>query len=295
MEKTHINKKKQFYKEIAMVIAGCFIYTIGVNVIIVPMGLYNGGFMGMAQLLRTFIVSFLHIPVPAGMDLAGIIYFLINIPLIIMGYVIMGKAFAVKGLLSLVFLTGVMTLIPIPQTPIISDYLTACIIGGLVAGVGTGLVLRGRSSAGGQDILGVCLAKKLPNVSVGTINIIMNILVYGVCFFLFDIETVVYSLIYSTVLSLAIDRVHAQNINVNLMIFTKVDGVDRAIMTETGRGVTRWKGEGAYTGEQSNILSVMINKYEMEQVKSIVLDIDPKAFMIFNEGNAVIGHFEKRL
>ncbi len=287
--------KKQRYVELLNVLGGCTLYSLGVNIIIVPLGLYNGGFMGVAQLLRTFVTDFLHVPVPSTLDLAGIIYFAINIPLIYMGYRIMGRQFAVKGLVTLVFLTVVMTLVPIPAKPVIEDYLTACIVGGLVVGTGTGMVLRGRSSAGGQDILGVCFAKRFPNISVGTINIIMNFFVYAVCLFLFDIQIVVYSLIYTTVLAMALDRVHIQNINTSVMIFTKKTGIAEAIMAQTGRGVTDWSGEGAYTKQASYILFVMISKYEMEQIKQIVLEMDPHAFMVFSEGCSVIGNFEKRL
>ena len=173
--------------------------------------------------------------------------------------------------------------------------LTACIIGGLISGVGTGLILRGGSSGGGQDIIGILCAKKYPGFSVGKIGIIMNIGVYGVCMMLFDMEVVIYSLIYATVVSLAIDKIHIQNINMSVMIFTKKLGVAKAIMEETGRGVTNWEGTGAYTKENTEILYVVISKYEVNQIKRIVQGIDPKAFMIFTEGTAVTGNFEKRL
>ena len=62
-----------------------------------------------------------------------------------------------------------------------------------------------------------------------------------------------------------------------------------------GRGVTCWNGQGAYTGEESKILVTVISKYEINQLKRIVLEKDPKAFIIFNEGLNVTGNFEKRL
>ena len=163
------------------------------------------------------------------------------------------------------------------------------------AGFKIGLILRGGSSGGGQDIIGILCAKKYPGFSVGKIGIIMNIGVYGVCMMLFDMEVVIYSLIYATVVSLAIDKIHIQNINMSVMIFTKKLGVAKAIMEETGRGVTNWEGTGAYTKENTEILYVVISKYEVNQIKRIVQGIDPKAFMIFTEGTAVTGNFEKRL
>ena len=138
-------------------------------------------------------------------------------------------------------------------------------------------------------------AKKYPGFSVGKIGMLMNIGVYGICLLLFDVEIVVYSLIYTTVLSLTIDRIHIQNINTSVMIFTKQPGVAKAILEETGRGVTNWQGVGAYTNENTEVLSVVISKYEVNQMKRIVQRIDENAFMIFNEGSYVIGNFEKRL
>ena len=110
-----------------------------------------------------------------------------------------------------------------------------------------------------------------------------------------NIEIVVYSLIYATVFSLTVDKLHIQNINTSVMIFTKKTGISDAIMAQTGRGVTNWDGEGAYTHKTSYILFVMISKYEVNQIKHIVHSIDPNAFMIFTEGCSVDGNFEKRL
>lgn len=288
-------RKRQLLVQVCYAVAGSLLFALGVNLIIIPLGLYNGGFMGIAQLLRTLLVSGLKIPVSGGIDLAGAIYFIINIPLFYMGYRALGKPFAVKTLVTVAMQSIFLVIVPIPAVPIIEDYLTACIIGGIIAGTGTGLVLRGRSSGGGQDIIGLCCAKKSPNVSVGKINIIMNIFIYLICLFMFDIEIVIYSLIYTTVLALALDRVHIQNINMSVMIFTKKTGISRAIIEQTGRGVTNWDGEGAYTNKTSYILFVLISKYEVGQIKSIVHNIDPNAFMIFTEGCSVDGNFEKRL
>lgn len=287
-------KRKRGIQQLIYTILGGFLFAFGVNLIIMPMNLYNGGFMGVAQLLRTFVVNVLHIEL-GSFDLAGIIYYLINIPLMYLAWKDIGKGFFVRTIISVTLQSAFLTLIPIPKEPIISDMLTACIIGGLISGSGTGMLLRGGSSGGGQDILGVICAKKYPGFSVGKIGMLMNIGVYGICLLLFDVEIVIYSLIYTTVLSFTIDRIHIQNINTNVMIFTKQAGVAKAIMEETGRGVTNWKGVGAYTNENTEILSVVISKYEVNQIKRIVQRIDANAFMIFNEGSYVIGNFEKRL
>ena len=286
---------KKNLTEMAWALVGTTLFSLGVNIIITPLGLYNGGFMGMAQLIRTGLVQGLGLTFLGQVDIAGIIYYIINIPLFIWAWKEMGKRFLVSSLITVSVQTVWMTFVPIPKEPIISDYLTACIIGGLVVGTGVGMVLRGRSSGGGQDIVGVVCTKKYPGFSVGKITIMMNAAIYAVCLWMFDIEIVVYSLIYTTVLAMACDRMHVQNINISAMIFTKKDGIDQAVMKEMGRGVTKWEGVGAYTNEGTHILYIMINKYEIDQIKEIIHRVDPHAFIIFNEGSSVLGNFEKRL
>lgn len=295
MKSLNAGKNKEFVIQVIYSIVGNIIYCLGFNLLIVPMKLYSAGFMGMAQLADLLFRQGLHLPIPTTLNLTGIIYFVMNVPLMYMGYKILGKEFAVKTLAMTGLMSALLVVIPVPKVPIVEDYLTACIIGGIVCGVGDGLILRGRASAGGQDIIGLCCAKKYPNFSVGKVAIIINIFVYGVCFFLFNIEIVIYSLIFATVLSLAVDKVHIQNINTSVMIFTKKLGISKAIMEQMGRGVTNWDGEGAYTNKTSYILYVMISKYEVAQIKKIVRSIDPNAFMIFTEGCSVEGNFEKRL
>ena len=288
------SNKKRAMAQLGWTFLGSLLFALGVNLIIMPLNLYNGGFMGVAQLIRTFVVSVLHVDA-GNIDLAGIIFYILNVPLFYLAWKGIGKSFCVRTVIAATMESVLLTAIPIPTEPIISDMLTACIIGGLIAGVGTGLILRGGSSGGGQDIVGILCAKKYPGFSVGKIGIIMNIGVYGICMMLFDIEVVIYSLIYATVTFLAIDKIHIQNINMSVMIFTKKIGIAKAIMEETGRGVTNWEGTGAYTNENTEILYVVISKYEVNQIKRIVQKIDPKAFMIFTEGTAVTGNFEKRL
>lgn len=288
-------EKRELLMQYMYAILGSLIYSVGFNMLIVPLGLYSGGFMGLSQLMNWVVTEGIGISVPESINLVGILYYVMNVPLFYMAYKIMSKDFALKSLFIVTVLTVFLVLVPIPELPIIEDYLTSSIIGGIIAGVGGGFILRGRMAGGGQDIIGVCCAKKFPDFSVGKVSIMINVIVYGFCFFIYDIEMVIYSLIFATIYAVAIDKVHIQNINISVMIFTKKEGIAEAIMTKTGRGVTDWDGEGAYTKEESKILFVMINKYEVPQIKHIVKEIDPKAFMIFTEGCLVEGNFEKRL
>ena len=275
-------------------VCGGVLFAAGVNLFITPLDLYNGGFMGIAQLIRTFLTSALHLSF-GQTNIAGIIYFIVNLPLLYLAWSKMGRGFFFRTVVTVIVETAALTFIPVPERSLIDDRLTSCVIGGLVAGFGTGLVLRGGSSGGGQDILGLYFTKKFRNFSVGKMATIINVFVYGICLLMFNLETVIYSLIYGVISSVACDRIHIQNINMSVMIFTKKLGISKAIMEETGRGVTNSEGAGAYTNETSYILFVMISKYEVNQIRRIVHSIDPNAFMIFTEGCSVEGNFEKRL
>lgn len=285
--------RKKFATQVFLIIAGNIIFAVGVNQIITPMNLYNGGFTGISQLIRTILVNVIGIPVIPGVDYLGIIYFLVNVPLFVYAYKVLGRDFCISSIISIALASLAMSMVPVAKEPLFDNYLAACLVGGVVAGVGAGMVMRAGSSGGGQDIIGMGLSKTHPNFSVGKVNIAINLCIYAVCLFMFNIEVVIYSFIYATVIGLAIDRVHVQNINMQAMIFTKKEGISDAIMTELGRGVTRWEGEGAYTNQTTYVLCVMLSKYEMTKLLEIVRRIDPNAFVTVNEGAKVYGNFNK--
>lgn len=284
---------KKLATQIALIVSGNIIFAVGVNQIITPMNLYNGGFTGIAQLLRLMLINVFHFPELPGVDYLGIIYFLINAPLFVYGYRVLGKEFTISSVFSIAFASLAMSLVPVAQEPLFNNHLAACLVGGVIAGSGAGMVMRAGSSGGGQDIIGMCLSKTHPNFSVGKISILINLCIYAVCLFVFNIEIVIYSFIYATVIGISIDRVHTQNINVQAMIFTKKEGISAEIMSELKRGVTRWDGEGAYTNETTYVLVTMISKYELNTLLSIVRKYDPQAFIIANEGTMVFGNFDK--
>ena len=277
------------------IILGNIIYAVSINVLITPMSLYNGGFLGMAQLLRLFFVKVLHFSGPPGMDLTGIIYFLMNVPLFYYAYRAVGIKFSIKSLISIGMSSLCLTLVPVPAKPLFDDYLSACVVAGVIGGVGSGMILRGGSSTGGSDIIGVCMSKTHPNTSVGRINVLFNVAVYGICLLVFNIQIAIYSFIYTTVRSSFMDRMHTQNINTEVLIFTKIDGIDKLITTDMGRGVTKWEGTGSFTEENVHIMVVAITKYEVYHLQTLVLEKDPHAFIMLNDGERVVGNFKKHL
>ena len=287
------NIKVKNIKQYGIIIIGALLFCLGVNLFISPLGLYNGGVVGIAQIIRTIIVEYF--PSVKNFDIAGIINFIINIPLLLIAYKSISKKFFIRTVVSVVAQTIFFTVITIPSTAIIDDPLAACLIGGIITGAGIGITLKEGGSGGGIDILGVYFTQKYKNFSVGKLGIIINAIIYGICAILFELPIAIYSVIYTTFFSLIVDKIHFQNINTTAMIFTKVKNIENGIIKEMGRGVTCWNGQGAYTGEESKILVTVISKYEINQLKRIVLEKDPKAFIIFNEGLNVIGNFEKRL
>ena len=287
-----LNKKT--INRIAMTILGNLSYAAGVNLMINPIHLYSGGFTGIAQLIRLFLTGFLHIPEIPGLDYMGIIYFTINIPLFFMAYKVMGRKFCITTLISIAMASAFLAIIPVPAVPIVDDRIMASVVGGLGSGVGAGLVLRAGSSQGGQDVIGVCLAKTHPNFKVGTIGIIISICIYTICLFIYDIPTVLYSIIFAVVTGLGIDRVHTQNIKQECMIFTKKPGLADAILHDLNRGATIWDGQGAYTREDSQVLVTVISKYEEPHLREIIAKHDENAFMIISDNIRVVGLFNKR-
>ena len=287
-----LNKKT--INRIAMTILGNLSYAAGVNLMINPIHLYSGGFTGIAQLIRLFLTGFLHIPEIPGLDYMGIIYFTINIPLFFMAYKVMGRKFCITTLISIAMASAFLAIIPVPAVPIVDDRILASVVGGLGSGVGAGLVLRAGSSQGGQDVLGVCLAKTHPNFKVGTIGIIISICIYTICLFIYDIPTVLYSIIFAVVTGLGIDRVHTQNIKQECMIFTKKPGLADAILHDLNRGATIWDGQGAYTREDTQVLVTVISKYEEPHLREIIAKHDENAFMIISDNIRVVGLFNKR-
>lgn len=282
-------------REVFYIIVGNFISAAAINYIVYSHGFYMGGFAGISMLLNLFFRNVIPVPVPSSVNLVGILYFILNAPLFIWALRVMGVPFTVKTLISVGLQSVFLAMVPVPATPPFTDPLTTCIVGGILGGFGNGLVLRARCSCGGQDIIGVVMSRTHPNFTVGKISIIINIGVFSACFLIFNAQMVVYSFIFVTIYSLTVDRIHTQNIRTTVMIFTKKEGIAKAIMSELPRGVTDWVGEGAYTNEKTYILVTVVSKYEMTRLREIVNEIDPDVFMIATEGNQIYGNFQKRL
>lgn len=271
-------------------VSGAFLSAVAVNLFIVPQDLYTGGLLGLCQVIRTL----LHPELP--FDLAGVLYLLLNIPLMVLAWRNLGRKFVYRLILCTVANSLFLAVIPAPAVPIIEDTLTSCVIGGILNGFACGLVLTCGGSCGGLDILGLYFSKRGKG-TVGKFSIIYNTLLYGVCALIFSLPVAIYSAIYSVFCSLFIDRLHQQNIASQMILFTKEksDALPRAIMDRLDRGVTYWEGTGAYTGDGVRVLCICLSKYEISAVEEVLHQLDPHAFFIIQNGVHAGGNFENHL
>ena len=281
--------KKRKSVECGKILFGAFLFCAGLNWFIVPLNLYNGGIVGIAQIIRSLI------GVDLGFDLTGVINFILNIPLLIIAYTQLGRSLFFKTFLSIGTQTVLLSLLPIPSTPIISDVAVSCLMGGVICGTGIGLTLEAGGSSGGLDIVGLYLTKKYKNISVGKITIVVNCFIFAACAILFELPTAIYSVAFSFVYSLAVDKTHLQNINTSVMIFTKNKGIYDFIVHDMHRGVTYWQGTGGYTETDTYVIYTVLSKYEVRTLRHRLAEKDPNAFVIVTEQDQILGNYEVRL
>ena len=280
-------------RKISNLVLGYVLLTVGIWLFVTHNHINFGGMIGLSQLLEYAVKHLL--PVPDGMNLLGIINFTLNIPLFIMAYTIMNRDFCIKTLVSLAIQTVLLSLLPAVNAPVVEDMILNVVFGAMICGIGVGLALSGSGCCGGMDIATVCLVKKKPDFKTGQVSIYFNIVLFAICLFVYDVKTIMYSAVFVGILYTVADHFHYQNINVTALIFTKEPMVKQRILKEMGRGVTCWKGEGAYTSTDCEVLFVALNAYEESQIEQIIHETDPHAFVTYQSGAKVHGGFEKRL
>lgn len=275
---------------------GELLSALALNVFIVPLGLYTGGVMGVCQLMRTLMSEYLGLNL-GPYDLAGILYFAANVPILLYAWRTLGRGLVVRTLICTLSYSLFYSVIPVPSAPVIDDLLTACVIGGILTGVAGGIILTCGCSSGGLDAVGLCLSERGSSLTVGRFSLGFNAVLYTACLLLFSAETAIYSVIYNYFTAMVMDRLHQQNVSMQAMIFTKGDEkrLARFIIESFGRSVTFWEGTGAYTGEPVHVLYVCLSKYEIEELRRAVHSMDPHAFFVFQSGIQVDGNFRRNL
>ena len=283
------------WTRVAIAVIATLLYAVGVNLFIVPVGLYSGGVVGLSQVIRTLLAR--SVALPENVDIAGILYFLLNVPVLIMAWKELGRGFLIRTLICVGASSFFLSVIKAPASPLLEDPLSACVVGGILCGFALGLALTCGCSTGGLDVVGLCLSKRGSRFTVGRFSLSFNVALYAACAILFNIQTAIYSVIYTVFCSLFIDRGHQQNISVQVLIFTKDEDpqLPSNIMTRLGRGVTYWEGKGAYTGSDIRVLCVCVSKFEVAELQETVRELDPRAFFIVQEGVRIGGNFARKI
>lgn len=276
-------------------ILGVACYAAAYRWFLVPADLYSGGFTGVSQLIKLFLVEGLGLNVPKEMDLTGSILWCINLPLFFLGYKSIGKKFLYRTIIAVCIQSVLLTVIPAPDKLLLDDLLLNCIVGGVLSGFGVGITLRAGGSGGGTDIVGMYCAKHYPEFGVGKLNMVINLFVYTIAAIRYDVEVAAYSMIFSIVAGIMMDRVHDQNIKVSAFVVTKEKGLGEKINRTMIRGVTSWKAWGEYSHSEEIVHMVVVNKYELLQLKKLIRQEDPHAFVQVMSPDMIIGNFEKRL
>ncbi len=286
---------KWSYKDCFKAIIGTFLFAIAINLFIVPNKLYNGGILGISQLLRSLLITLFNIN--STIDISGIINLILNIPLFFLAYKYISKTFFFRTMVCLVFQTLFLTIIPVPAKPILDELITCVLIGGIIGGFGGGMTLSASGSGGGTDIIGIVMSMKSRRFSVGKIGLGINAVIYIICGLLFGIPIALYSIIYSAIYNIVVDNTHDQNICSYVMIFTKEfpEKIINFIKEDLDRDVTFWEGSGGYDKSKTFISYAALSKYEVQRLERHLNELDKDAFMIKNEGISIDGNFKKYL
>lgn len=282
-------------RRIALALLGTCIYGLGMNLFIVPAQLYSGGVMGICQILRTLLSRELGLTF-GGVDIAGILYYLFNLPILVLAWRKLDHSFVLKTLLSVSVMTLILTLVPVKPL-LSSDTITSCLVGGVITGTGIGMVLRAGGTLGGFDLVSLMIIRKHHDFSVGRIGLTVNVVVYALNMLLLSVPTAIYSLVYSAVSTTTMDKVHVQNQDVEATIITKCapEELDALVFERLHRGVTLLHGIGAYTDEDVNVLYITLSEYELPTLRHLVEQADPHAFMVVKNKVRVYGNYQKKL
>ena len=276
------------------ILGGTLLYSLGMNLFVVPAGLYTGGIMGLSQLLRTFLLQWTGWT--PKVDIAGFINYAINLPMLLIAWKRLDHRIVLKTLLSVTSTTLFLSLVP--RTDILSgDQLARCLIGGMLCGSGIGLLLWMGGTSGGMDLLGMMLIKSGSHTSIGHVNLCWNLALYTICAAAFSLSTAIYSILFSFVSTTVMDKLHMQNINVEVTVVTKVlsPEMEQEILVDLHRGITRIDGIGEYTGEPVHVFYILASKYEISRLRAIISKYDPHAFIVAKDGAVIYGNYKKKI
>ena len=279
-------------KDVIKMLIGSIMFCLAVNIFVVPNNLYTGGVLGIAQLIRSIIVDLFGFKI--GFDFSGILYYLINVPLFFIAYKYISKTFVARTIFAVTVQSLLLSIIP--TKPLLDDMIVNILVGGILGGAGIGIVLSSGGSTGGSDIIGLAIAKKHNDFSVGKLGIILNVVIYSITGLMYGVEIMIYSIIYCVFESITIDRMHDQNICSTAFIFCKKNPkkINEFIKKDLNRDFTYWDAKGGYDDSRTYIIYTVLTKYELLRLERYMKTYDDHAFMVKSEGVGIKGEFEKK-
>lgn len=271
-------------KEYVMVAVGMLMYSAAWKGFLLPHQITGGGATGIGALIQ-YATGF---PISAT-------YFLINIVLILVALKVLGWRFCIRTIYGVAVLT--LFLAVLPQAEIgtfVSEQepFMACVLGGILAGAGLGIMFLNNGSSGGTDIIAK-IVNKYRNITLGRALLYCDVVIVGSSYFLpnGNIEKVVYGLTLLAISTISIDMVvNGVRQSVQFFIFSKnYEAIATAINEEVHRGVTILDGQGWYSKEPMKVVTVIARKHESARIFQIVKRHDPNAFVSQSSAIGVYG------
>jgi len=273
-------------RNLILIAAGCALFGLGFDLFLETNHMNAGGVSGIGQLLEHII----------GIGSVAFWSVAINVPLFLISIKGVGKNFFFGSLVGMLLMNGfieLFTVLPVPET----EPLLAALYGGLLCGAGCGLIFLSGASSGGVDILARLLRPKFPGMPIGKLILAMDIITVSLTGLVFgDINKALYSAVTLYVCSIALDGVvyGLDYSTVALIISDYHDDIARTISERLDRGVTVLDGRGFYSGQEKQVLLSAIKKRQAAELKNLVMEIDPTAFIILQESHQVLGEGFKR-
>lgn len=282
-------KKHPFYRTVRsflLIVLGCVLFAVGFDLFLQPNQTNVGGVSGIGQLLA-------HV---TGVGSVAIWSLCINVPLFLISIKGVGREFFLGSLVGMLCLNLSLELLNAVPAPV-TDPLLAALYGGLCCGAGSGLVFIAGASTGGVDILGRMLRPIFPAMPIGKIILCMDLITITLTGFVFgDISKALYSAVTLYVCSVALDGVvyGLDYSTVALIVSDHHEAIAAAINNQMERGVTILDGHGYYSGQSKQVILSAIKKRQVAELKNLVTELDPDAFIILQESHQVLGEGFKR-
>ena len=272
---------EKIIKNIIGIMIGNTIYALGVLLFIVPNGLITGGSTGLAIAAHHVF----GIPITVFVSLFNVLMF-------VLGYVILGKTFALTTLMSTFYYPLILTLLEqtIGYTQMTTDPLLSALLGGVMIGSAIGIVIKCNASTGGMDIPPLVLNKKM-GIPVSLSMYAFDFMILLMQVFYTDKEMVLYGIVLVAVYTIVLDKVLVVGkAQTEVMIISKdYEKINNAIIHELDRGSTMLKSVSGYMKNEYPVVMTVVSNRELPRLNELVLNIDDHAFMVVSKVNEVRG------